>query len=350
MLSTRRPLWTSLSLITLAALCYRTSLLQAQEKPKQVIWTHAFDLASRKFGENEFSKNTRKYGVESFKDQNNNLGLFISESGSLGITSDGFQPIKERIASSKGPAWLTGLDLPVRKVGENEFTKQTKVHSLEVFRDPNTENWLLITETGRLATIPARTKGKKDIAPKWLHSIDLSVRKGGAKDWKEALKYGIEVYRDGNSDNLIYACESGSIAVAPETSPVMGKGKAPAWLHGLDLACRKHNEPSFTKETRKYGVEVFHDVTTGNLIFICETGTIAVAPAPKDVKAPTGNVKQPRWTHGINLKCRVYGETDFSDKTQVFGGEVFHDENVNVTIYINEAGSIAACATPKMMP
>jgi hypothetical protein len=55
---------------------------------------------------------------------------------------------------------------------------------------------------------PAETKG-----PKWLHGLDFKVRKGGESEWKEARKYGVEVFRDENTGNLVYISETGSIAV-----------------------------------------------------------------------------------------------------------------------------------------
>src|SRR5206468_370250 len=111
------------------------------------------------------------------------------------------------------------------------------------------------------------------------------------------------------------------------------------------LSCRKSDEKAFTKDTRKFGVEVYHDVTTKNLIFISETGCIAVTPAPTKVQAPTAKAKEPEWTHGLNVRCRAHMEKEFSDKTRAFGAEVFRDENVGVVIYINELGNIAAMAT-----
>jgi hypothetical protein len=315
---------------------------QAQGKPKELQWTHAFDLACRKFGEDKFDKNTQKFGVEAFRDTNNDLGMYIAQTGSIAVVNTGFASLKLPLKSA-GPKWLTGLDLPARKAGEKAFTKETKVHAMEVFQDPNTSNWLYITEKGNVAsTAIKKAPGSGAGAPKWVHSVDLSVRKGGVKEWKDAAKYGVEIYRDLNTGNLIFISETGQIAIAPETTPVKTDAvKAPDWLHGLDLSCRKHDEKSFTKDTRKFGVEVFHDTTTGHLIFICETGTITVAPAPKDIKAPTPNVKEPRWTHGINVKARAYGEKDFSDKTRVYGLEVFQDPNVGVTLFICETGSIS---------
>jgi hypothetical protein len=317
---------------------------RAQPKPKDLQWTHAFDLACRKFGEDKFTDKTQKFGVEAFKDNNNDLGLYVSQVGSLAAAGQGFASLKLPLAKSEGPKWLTGLDLPARKAGEKAFTKDTKVHSMEVFLDPNTNNWIFITAKGDLATTPAKTKGGSAGAPKWVHSVDLSVRKGGVKEWKDAAKFGVEVYREGGTGNLIFISETGSVAVTPEVGTVKADGKASDWLHGLDLSCRKHDEKSFTDKTRRFGVEVFHDTATGQLIYVGETGSIAVVPAPAGVKAPTptADIKKPLWTHGLNVKARKYGEKEFSDKTQVFGAEVFRDENVGVTLYVCETGSISA--------
>jgi hypothetical protein len=316
----------------------------AQQNPKKLEWTHAFDLACRKLGEDKFTKDTQKFGVEVLKDLNNGLGLYVSQTGSMAV-AHGTANLKES-GKSEGPKWLTGLDLPARKAGEKAFTKDTKVHAMEVFLDPNCDNWLYITEKGNLAATVAKTKPTgAGGAPKWLHSVDLSVRKGGVKDWSTATKYGVEVYRDGNTGNLIFISETGAIAVAPETTPVKGEGKAPEWLHGLDLSCRKHDQKAFSKDTPKFGVEVFYDATTSHFVFIAENGAIGVAPAPKEVKAPTANVKEPFWSHGLNVKARAYGELDFSEKTKVYGAEVFRDDNVGATLYVCETGAIAVTPT-----
>ena len=56
------------------------------------------------------------------------------------------------------------------------------------------------------------------------------------------------------------------------------KSKKPQWTHALDLKCRKGREEDFDK-AKVYGVEVFKDPNTNNLIYISETGSIAVVPA-----------------------------------------------------------------------
>jgi hypothetical protein len=56
------------------------------------------------------------------------------------------------------------------------------------------------------------------------------------------------------------------------------KAKAPEWKHGMELRVRKAGEADFNKDTKKYGIEVFRDENNGNLVYISETGAIAVVP------------------------------------------------------------------------
>jgi hypothetical protein len=70
-------------------------------------------------------------------------------------------------------------------------------------------------------------------------------------------------------------------AAAQLLPPLYGQApaiKGPKWQYGLGLQVRKGTEDNFTKETKKYGVEVFRDENTGNLIYISESGSIAVVP------------------------------------------------------------------------
>jgi len=343
-------------MLALLAASSVSDALAQKEKPKEPLWTHAFDLSCRKFGESEFTDKTQKFGVEVFKDTNTGSGLYVSQVGSF-AAAGGFDGIKSAIKGSKGPEWISGLDLPSRKAGEKEFTKDTRVYAMEVFYDANVGNWVYITNNGQKdpkGNVSA-TPAPKDVkpapgslkAPKWLHSVDLSCRKGGVREWQNAKKFGIEVYRDNNTGNLIYICDTGAIAVLPEKGESKSaEGKAPVWLHGLDLYCRKHNEMDFTKATQKFGVEVFRDENNGNLIYLSETGDLAVLPSPKPaLPAPTPNVKEPQWTHGLNLSCRKAGEKEFTPKTRVYGAEVFRDDNTGVTLYLAETGSITAIPT-----
>jgi hypothetical protein len=54
--------------------------------------------------------------------------------------------------------------------------------------------------------------------------------------------------------------------------------KAPQWQHGLEFRVRKAGEADFKPDTKKFGIEVFKDMNNGNLVYISETGDIAVVP------------------------------------------------------------------------
>jgi hypothetical protein len=54
--------------------------------------------------------------------------------------------------------------------------------------------------------------------------------------------------------------------------------KPPEWTHGMELKVRKAGEANFDNNTKKYGIEVFKDLNNGNLVYISESGSIAVVP------------------------------------------------------------------------
>jgi hypothetical protein len=338
----------------LTAMILFGSLVSAQDQPrpklKDPLWTHGFDLKSRKVGEKVFGPDTQKFGVEALKDTNNNLGIYISNVGSIAVVNTGFANLNKGIVGAKGPDFVVGLDLPARKAGQTSW-KDAKVHSVEVFHDTNTDNWIYVSEKGYLAATSAKGAPPAPgdpAAPRLSHSVDLNVRLAGDKEGKETKRFGVEVYLDPNTGNLVYVCETGSIAVIREdpASKVVGAGKDPKLLHGLDLKIRKHDEFEFTK-AKKLGVEVYRDGNNGNLIYITENGFLAVAAGPKGtVATPTPSPKDPKWTHGMNMRCRKIGEAEFTDKTQQFGVEVFKDENVNVILYLAETGSLSAIKAP----
>jgi hypothetical protein len=333
--------------LLLAGLATLTGAPAYAQKPKAPQWAYAFDLSCRKLGEQEFTKDTKKFGVEVFRDANNGLGLYLTQTGSLAVVA-GFMDVKTPLKDSKAPEWVAGLDLKARKAGEQEFTKDTRTYSMEVFHDGNAGNWLYITEKGNLAATPGRREAPSSLkAPQWLHSMDLRVRKAGQKEWtKDTPAFGLEVYRDSNTGNLVYISDTGSVAAvsgvdAPATPPK--EGKAPQWLHGLDLQVRGIGEKDFTKKTAKVGLEIFRDANNGNLILITEAGNLAVVPSTrKDVKAPTANPRDARFTHGLDLSVRQAGEKDFTDKTRSYAIEVFREENLTLTLYVCETGAISA--------
>jgi len=55
--------------------------------------------------------------------------------------------------------------------------------------------------------------------------------------------------------------------------------KDPKWQYGLSFQVRAANEQNFTASTKKLGVEVYRDENNGNLIYVSDTGSIAVVGA-----------------------------------------------------------------------
>ncbi len=132
---------------------FTVSTVDGQEKKlKELQWSHAFDLACRKLGEDNITEKTKRWGVEAFRDNNTGggIGLYISENGSIAVAPN-FANLNPPLKPAKGPSWLTGNDLPARKAGVLKFEKDTKTHAMELFRDPNADNWLFITEQGLIA-------------------------------------------------------------------------------------------------------------------------------------------------------------------------------------------------------
>jgi hypothetical protein len=316
------------------------SLVQAQDKAKPPAWVHGLVFRVRKAGELDFGDMTKRFGLEVFKDENTNLLVYVTETGAIAQAPAVAVPPD---AKTKPPTWLHGLEFRVRRAGEADFTKDTKKFGVEVFKDENTGYLVYASETGDITqaltvnTAPeARTK-----TPTWMHGIEFKVRKGGENDFtKDTKKYGVEVFKDENTGYFIYISETGSIAQAPAApKPADGKTKAPTWMHGLEFRVRRAGEADFTKDTKKYGVEVFKDENTGHLVYICETGAIAVVPG-KGAPADGKSAKSPEWLHGLEFRVRKSGEDEFGKDTKKWGLEVFRDENNGNLVYISETGSL----------
>src|SRR6266542_3853621 len=58
-----------------------------EKKLKELVWSHTFDLACRKFGEKDITKDTKRWGIEAFRDNNTGggIGFYISEVGCINI-------------------------------------------------------------------------------------------------------------------------------------------------------------------------------------------------------------------------------------------------------------------------
>ena len=86
--------------------------------------------------------------IEAFQDFHADIRRVVEVATAV---ARGFENVKSPVPDSKAPDWLHGLDLKVRKAGEEKFTDKTKKTSVEVYLDENNNNLIYITENGQIA-------------------------------------------------------------------------------------------------------------------------------------------------------------------------------------------------------
>ena len=175
---------------------------------------HGLVLKVRSPGQPKFADAKTKIGVEAFKDGNTGGLIYVTETGQMAAAMA--PATAPDMTAPKRPTPVYGLEPQVRKADEKDFTKATKVVSIEVFKDPNAGGLLYLSESGYLAAAPAPAGIKDNQGLSWSHAMTLKARKGGEKDFSSATKYGIEVFTDRNSGHTVYICETGSVAVVPK--------------------------------------------------------------------------------------------------------------------------------------
>lgn len=313
----------------------------AQEATKDPVSRYAMDLRARNSTQVDFDKDTAKFGIEVYTDGYTSDAIYVSDYGAL--ASVGSKSFKS--GEGKEPLWRHGLTLTARKAGEKDWDKGKKF-GLEVFRDENNGNLIYISERGHVAAAPVdavtdSTEKGKIKAPKWTHAMDVKVRKAGEKDFtKETKKVGIEVFRDENNGTVVYLSETGSVGIVGSKGVGTEKGKEPKWQHGMELSVRKVGEAKFGKDTRKFGIEVFQDEANGSLVYVSETGSIAVVPGKSAKTTPEGKGKDPAFMHGMELAVRRAGEKAFTKETKKVGVEVYKDENNGNVIFVSDSGEL----------
>ena len=243
----------------------------APKDPKTSEWAFAHELRVRKSTEETFTKDTKKYSIEAYKDIATGLLLYATDQKTIALGK-----LPKDLKSDAEPAFHHGLTLKARGLKDNDF-KNAKAFGVDVSKDGNTGGLIYISETGSIALgiAPPAPPGDNPKKPKSLHGLTLNVRKSDEGDFTPQTRaFVVEVFEDTNTKNLIYLCETGSIAAVPMGNDVQSN-KGLRWSHAFTLSARKPGEKSFEKAA-KYGVESFVDVNTGNTVYICQTGSIAV--------------------------------------------------------------------------
>lgn len=304
----------------------------AGAKPITSVYGH--DLRVRPAGQKDFLPTTPKVGVDFFHDAANGCLLAVTEAGNLAAV-----PFAA-LGNDKKPDWQFGHDLRVRKGDEAKFTQATKKYGIEAVKDLASGKLVYATETKAVAfaDVPMGLATDKEAA--FSHGLVLHVRDSKQQDWTNAKKYGVEAFRDGNTGGLLFLSETGSVATAAAPAKEFtGDPKAPKLLHGLALRVRKADEEDFTAQTRNVAVEVYSDVNSGAVVFVSETGAVAAAPAPAEVKKSAA----PVWKGAFKVRARKGGEKDFAAAAK-YGVEVFEDVGTGYLVYASETGSIAVVA------
>ncbi len=263
----------------------------------------------------------------------------------IGLTLTASIPDVIGQANPNKPVWVYAHDVRVRSGGKKDFDKDTPKIGIEFFEDKVGGGIVGITQSGNLTVYPAMKLGT-DKKASWLFAHDLRVRKGEEEKFtKDTTQYGVEAFKDGPSGKLLYVSEKASATITDMPSQVLSD-KDPAWHHALILKVRGPEEKEFTKDTKKFGVEVFKDGNTGGLIYITEAGMIAATSTSPPTPPEPDKVKAPKALYGMSLRVRKSGEADFGPNTKRVGVEVFRDENTGGLVYISETGSLALVPTP----
>jgi hypothetical protein len=277
-------------------------------------------------------------------------GLLTVTAGLVVLTSGAANAEAQDKTKGNPPKHLYGHDLRVRPGGNPNFGPETPRIGVELFYDDNTKAVIAISETGSICVAPSATAPTgADKKCEWKTAHDLASRKADEAEFtQKTKKWGVELFHDRGTNRLLYVCESGSVALAPVPGGLV-TDRGPKWHHGLVPKVRAPEQERFDS-AKKLGMEIFKDENTGGLIYITEMG--AIAPATTALSAPEAKaIKPPKTQYGLVLRVRGADEPNFTDKTKQMGVEVFEDPNTNILFYITESGFVATAPfTGKYVP
>jgi hypothetical protein len=339
----RKRIGTGLAAVAAGLAVLAGGFSPAQDKDKKDAapkWVDSYDLISRPGGKRDFNPSTPRVGVEFFQDEATGARIAITQAGAIAVSA-------AKPAGDRKMPWLTGVDLSVRKAGEAEFTQKTAKFGVEVFSDAAAGQLVYLCQSGAIAFAPAPKQGS-DKGPKFHHGLTPKVRNADQTEFTDARQFGVEAYTDQGHDALLYVTETGGLAAAPAAPPLAEgeKVKRPVPVDAFLLKVRKANEVDFSDKTKKVPVEVFEDPNANTLLYITETGSIAVVPKPaKYNNVPEGQAAPPL-VRSANLTARKAGEKDFA-KAHKYGVEVFKDLRTGNLIFVTDTGSIAVLPVAK---
>jgi hypothetical protein len=216
---------------------------------------------------------------------------------------------------------------------------------------PHRVSWLCVGLLGSFSALavaasapPAAPQGDKPQKPLLTHAFNFKCRSAKLPTFKEARAFGVEAFKDKNTNLGLYLIETGCLALTPDgfggITEFIKNSKSPVWKHGMDVRCRSAGMTDFAK-AQTFTIEVYFDLNTNNWIYVTDRGYIAVAPG-KSSDGPTAGALGPLHLYGLDLKCRKGGKKDFNDPdVKIWGVEIFRDQNTGFLIYLAESGAIS---------
>jgi hypothetical protein len=233
------------------------------------------------------------------------------------------------------------LELPVPKAAPERDAAEPRTFFTDVLLDGDGGRLLYAAEsTLGVVKGDAKAVGKGDKPAKELYRCALQARTFDEKEiGKDTRKFTVAVFRDENTGHLVYVSETGAVAVVAAPRDVPKKAPETRRLYRLKLKVRPPGETDFSFKTLNCSVEVYREGDGDRLIYLAENGNLAVSAPGKEFNAT--EAKEPTWTHAHELKVRPPDQRDFNRDTPQFSMEVFNDENSETTVYITNKFALA---------
>jgi hypothetical protein len=292
-------------------------------------WLNAYEVKVRAAGQPDF-KAAGRIGVEFFRDPPAAAVVAVSEKGQIAVVPAG------EANPDKKAGWLFAHDLKARGPDEEAFSAATRAFGVEGYKDQHTGKLLYLSHVGglTLTDYPATVLTGKGAA--FHHAVVLKVRGPSEDGFTAASKrVNVEAYREENTGGLVYLTDGGGVAAAAVPADTAAVKLAP--LYGQAVRVRSADETGYTDATKRLGLEVYRDATTGHLLYVTEAGGLAVVPAPAGGVTKGKGFREER---GLLLVARPAGEDRLAAGKRV-SVEVLTDNNTGYTVYVADTGSVA---------
>jgi hypothetical protein len=215
--------------------------------------------------------------------------------------------------------------------------KTSRTFPVDVYVEKEAGRLIYVGDRGKWLAVAEAGNMGDDKPPKKLYRLVLPVRTWDEeKVGERTRKFNVAVYRDETSGLLVYISETGALAVEAGEAKLGDRARPPTPLYRMRLKVRQPGDGTPQFPILRCNVEVYRDENTGQLLYIAEGGAIAIAPG--------GAIEKPKpavFSHGVALKARGYDEPTFRPETARIEPETYRDENAGNTVYITSTLRLA---------